>query len=538
VQIDDVAGATLRLDSNETIGVLSGGGATGGVLNLQANTLTVGSGTFSGAINGTGGGLTKTGTGTLLLDGGVANGFTGVTTVSAGNLNLSRSTTNSTILGNVTIDGGTLNILSNEQIANTSIITQTSGAFRLNGRTETIGTYNKSGGTFSTGIGGKLFLLGNTWTENGGVSTIDAEGAINDANVNILNGGTIEVYGSNNASYSPGPFGTFGGELQVVTGGTGLNFGDGSNAVNLDSDATAADVGKLVLSSSITTTGTGSSLITSVGAGAVKGIVDLNAGTRTIDTGANNNLTVSAVITNGGITKSTGTGSLILTEANTYDLGTTVNTGTLLVNNTTGSGTGTGNVTIDAGATLGGSGIIAPTVNNASVSVQGLLNVGNAGTGEDLVIDMSGATGTLVIDLTGGVTLDYFSGQGTGVLNTGLSFNDQLGIVGGGATLNLGGDLTFNNFNGLAANTFTAGSSWKLFAWSGVTTSGAFSNITGTIGNFTGFTDLSGELLGWDFTNLYTTGIVSIVAIPEPSRAMLLLLGLLSLGFRRRRNRF
>jgi len=102
----------------------------------------------------------------------------------------------------------------------------------------------------------------------------------------------------------------------------------------------------------------------------------------------------------------------------------------------------------------------------------------------------------------------------------------------------LGGELTFNNFNGLAVNSFTAGSSWKLFAWSGLTTSGSFANITSTVGNFSGFTDLSAELLGWDFTDLYTSGTVSIVVIPEPSRAMLLLLGLLGLGFRRRRSGF
>ena len=287
-------------------------------------------------------------------------------------------------------------------------------------------------------------------------------------------------------------------------------------------------------------TGTGTSTGSIIGAGQF----NLNGSTRTFnigDAGSAVDMNIGVVISKStgtaGILK-TGAGTLQLTNANTFNGGMTVSNGTLLVNNTSGSATGTGSVTVNTGATLGGSGIIAPTVTNASVSVQGLLNVGNAGdsTGAGLGIDMSGATGTLVVDLTGGVHLDYFSGQNTGVLNPGLSFNDQLAIVGGGATLNLGGDLTFNNFNGLAANTFTVGSSWKLFAWSGLTTTGSFSNITGTIGNFSGFTDLSAELLGWDFSRLYDFGEVSIVLIPEPSRAMLLLLGLLGLGFRRRRS--
>jgi autotransporter-associated beta strand protein len=504
---------------------------TGGTLTL--------SGVISGAVAG---GVSKVGLGTVVLAGTAANTYTGVTGVTNGELQLNKTAGVNAIAGAINVSGGTLRWLANNQVADTASITQSAGAVNLNGRTETLTSYTKTGGTFRTGIGGKLTLTGTTFTFNGtGDNIIDAEASIEDAHLVVTNGATVQVFGANNSSYDPGPYGTSGGTLQLNAAGAGLEFTAGTNAINLDSDTSTTNVGKLLLKGNVSTSGTGAATIASVGAGAVSGLVDLDAGTRTFTIGGTNPLTVNAPITNGGLTKA-GAGAMTLANAagNTYDLGTTVSAGTLLVNNATGSGTGTGSVTVNTGATLGGSGIIAPTVNNASVSVQGLLNVGNAGdtTGADLVIDMSGATGTLVVDLTGGVTLDYFSGQGSGVLNTGLSFNDQLGIVGGGATLNLGGDLTFNNFNGLATNTFTAGSSWKLFAWSGVTTTGSFSNITGTIGNFSGFTDLSTELLGWDFSRLYDFGEVSIVVIPEPSRAMLLLLGLLGLGFRRRRTGF
>ncbi len=89
VQMADVAGATLHLNANETIGSLAGGGTTGGNVDLDTFTLTTGDAgndTYSGGISGTGA-FTKEGAGTLTLDG--ANTYTGDTTVSAGTLELS-----------------------------------------------------------------------------------------------------------------------------------------------------------------------------------------------------------------------------------------------------------------------------------------------------------------------------------------------------------------------------------------------------------------------------------------------------------------
>ncbi len=87
VSLADAAGATFKLNASETIGSLAGGGATGGSVDLQANTLTVGDGTitsFAGIITGTGGSLAKQGAGTLTLSG--ANAYTGGTSVNAGTL--------------------------------------------------------------------------------------------------------------------------------------------------------------------------------------------------------------------------------------------------------------------------------------------------------------------------------------------------------------------------------------------------------------------------------------------------------------------
>jgi hypothetical protein len=62
----------LLLKANESIGALSGGGALGGNVNLQGNTLTVGDqrdSTFAGVLSGSGGKLVKQGAGQLTLSG-------------------------------------------------------------------------------------------------------------------------------------------------------------------------------------------------------------------------------------------------------------------------------------------------------------------------------------------------------------------------------------------------------------------------------------------------------------------------------------
>ena len=112
------SGATLDLNSfNQTIGSLAGAGS----VTLGSATLTTGndntSTTFSGVISGTGG-LTKVGIGALVLSGN--NTYSGPTTLNTGTLTVNGSIANSAItvnagtlagsgtLGNTTINGGTL----------------------------------------------------------------------------------------------------------------------------------------------------------------------------------------------------------------------------------------------------------------------------------------------------------------------------------------------------------------------------------------------------------------------------------------------
>jgi autotransporter-associated beta strand protein len=111
-QIADTAAVTVNtsgfFDLNghvETIGALAGAGTvdlsggTGSTLTVGANNTST---TFSGVISGTGGALTKTGSGTLTLAGN--NTHTGPTTVQAGTLWIDGAQPNSP----VTLSGGTL----------------------------------------------------------------------------------------------------------------------------------------------------------------------------------------------------------------------------------------------------------------------------------------------------------------------------------------------------------------------------------------------------------------------------------------------
>ncbi len=99
----------MDLTANETIGNLSAGGAAGGNVTLNGNTLTVNQAaatTYLGIVSGAGG-ITKLGAGTLTLSG--ANTYTGTTAVNAGTLALGASNVLADT-SSVVVNGGTLSM--------------------------------------------------------------------------------------------------------------------------------------------------------------------------------------------------------------------------------------------------------------------------------------------------------------------------------------------------------------------------------------------------------------------------------------------
>jgi autotransporter-associated beta strand protein len=115
--------------------------------------------------------VTKSGAGNLTLAGGFSNTYTGKTYVNAGTLLLQKTGTNlaQAVPGNAEINGGTLRLGANNQIADSSIITLNAGTFTLGGFSEAIANVINNGGLFQSGSGVLTLTEGNF---NGGTNVI------------------------------------------------------------------------------------------------------------------------------------------------------------------------------------------------------------------------------------------------------------------------------------------------------------------------------------------------------------------------------
>jgi len=398
-----INGGTLDMNAhNETIGSL--GGSAGTITNSAAATtsiLTVGgngtTATFSGIIeNGSGiVGFTKAGGDTFTLGGTATNTYTGLTTVSAGELDLNKTAGINAIGGNLLISGtGTVKLLAADQIANTAAINMTGGTLSLNGMNETVDTFSNSGGIFTTGAG-HLTGLGATVTWSGGTNTVNNGGLVADSHI-VITSGTNIVEG-----------GAAGGVLALNSGGTGLEMTGATLTLNSD----AATAGKLLLQGNVTTYASAVSSNISNGLGlANSGTIDLDNGTRTFtvaDGAAANDLVIGAVITNGAVTKA-GPGVLTFNGANTYSGITTINAGTLRAGNGNALGTGAGgvinNATLDIGAnTLNIGGVYNQAYHSTlKLTINSLSTWGKIVSSADAVVS---ALSTVNVTIAAGLTI-------------------------------------------------------------------------------------------------------------------------------------
>ncbi|MFA5262762.1 MAG: autotransporter-associated beta strand repeat-containing protein [Opitutaceae bacterium] len=224
-------GGTFNLGGyTETIGSLSG---SGGSFTLGAGALTTGgdnsSTTYSGVISGTGGSLTKTGTGTFTLSG--ANTYSGTTTINQGTLKLGASNVLSDSTAVSIVSGATFDV--NNQTETIARLSSTGGTLSIGTGTLTTGdstaaSFNGSitgtGTLISQGTGGLTFTsninFGGTLVVSSG-NTVEFDSGATIANL-TLSGGTLKLYGNNTYNFTN----------LTITGTSTIDFGTGS--VTLD----------------------------------------------------------------------------------------------------------------------------------------------------------------------------------------------------------------------------------------------------------------------------------------------------------------
>ncbi|WP_162375579.1 autotransporter domain-containing protein [Ancylobacter sp. TS-1] len=188
------SGATLTVNAEETIGSLAGAGS---VMLAASSGLTAGgddsSTTFSGTIAGAGG-LTKTGDGLLILTG--TNTFTGVTTISAGTLQIG--------------DGGTTGSLAGDVVNNASLVFDRSDTYAFTDAITGSGAVTFTGGgtvLFSASYTGAVTVDDSTVQLASGSSNLSAF-TLNDGGVlggtAAIGGLTVNAGGLVGPGYSPG----------------------------------------------------------------------------------------------------------------------------------------------------------------------------------------------------------------------------------------------------------------------------------------------------------------------------------------------
>ena len=444
-----LSGARLTMDNSAfaaggatDVSLKSLSGDSGGSVVLGSQTLTLGTnngtgGVFAGTISGAGQ-LTKTGSGTQTLSGGTPNTYTGVTTINDGTLVLQKTAGVNAIAGNITIGNASgtdvLRLAASDQIADTSVISFTSGGAGNSAKLELNGYLETVAGIQTTSANQAAVIQN---TESGGPA-----GSNNPAILTVNNSADYAYDGL----IRNGGGGSLG--LTKLGGGT-LTLRDGfaSNQTNYTGAATVT-AGKLVIdnlsafASPITVNSTAADGLT------------LNQGTNSLNLG----VTISG---SGNVTK-TGAGTLTLSNtANTYSGVTTFAGGIVNVASVAnyGANSSLGNRASDSspgnvgllfrGGTLQYTGSTAQSTNRA-------VRISTTGGG---TIDASGSNPAATLSFTAASSPDFFENRGNRTLtltgsNAGANtFAMLIGQAGGQTTLSKTGPGTWYLTN--TGNTYT-----------------------------------------------------------------------------------
>jgi fibronectin-binding autotransporter adhesin len=486
VILGNIAGATLKLNNSETIGSLRGGGASGGAVNLQGNTLTVaetGSQSFGGVISGTGGALTKTGAGTLTLSG--ASTYDGATSVNAGRLNLTGSLTSA------------LSVASGASITGTG---STTGLLTMN-------------------AGSAIALAGGATTTSLTANGVNFAGATTFSFLSVPVAGVYDVItfgagpltnASNLTSTARGSFSTLSDKITFTSlgaqtrtwGGVAGNWAIGDTNLWVEGDQDFFEGDDVVFSEPAA-----ANAVTITGA--------VNPGSVTVNNTTNGYTFAGAGAINGvgGLTKN-GAGALTISSRQNYTGGTTINGGVVDLTTAGGElGVIRGTVTVNAGGTLRlstGDATGWGTTDNRVTALNlngGTLNVGvtNNQTLSNMAITMTGAT---INGLAAG-NLDLFN-NGTSITTLASETSSVINNVKVGLRQN---NTTFNVADGAAANDLAINS----VVWDGgaggnktLVKSGAGKMVLAGVNTYTGGTELIGGTLSVNAMSGIGTGYLAL----------------------------
>lgn len=554
--LDNTTGAPITLAAGNAI-LLNAGSLTfngsndlsfgSGVLMISGanRTVTTSAGTLTvGSVNANAASrtLTKSGAGTLVISGAAGADFQGGVTVSAGRLRLEHATAAGTGAITLSNTSAELEIGGSFAVANSLVI----GAAGL---TKTLSL----GHGFSAIYAGSLTIQethpGDFRVVVGAGDTLTLSGNISGVGQLVLqrrgagDGGTVVLSGSN--THQGGTqvseemmlrllsANALGAGSTVNLDGTGARLELG-NGVNMDS-STPLIVGSFggpkVLAMA---PGTGSAVF-----GGDVSITDETVGDFSVFVSSGQALTLSGVISDtdsGGLAKQ-GEGLLLLAASNTYTGPTVVSSGALQVGSQGTGTTGTGDVLLQGGR-LQGTGVILASTFVAAPGTS--VHVGDSAAASDI--------GTLLFSpVLGSGSWDFQAGSSVFLgLAPGLPANaDTMRFSGTGASvLNLLGELTV----GPAAITPAGPETFQLLDWSGLAVqpvfaarfqSGSYGGLLAGNGDDNlGFNlpDVSGSGYLWDIHSFAVNGSIALVAVPEPSRIMMIMTALACLRLRRCRS--
>jgi autotransporter-associated beta strand protein len=260
------------------------------------------------------------------------------------------------------------------------------------------------------------------------------------------------------------------------------------------------------------------------------------------------------------------TGSTILgSNSNAYTGTTTVSGGSLQVGSSGTGKTGTGAVSVQNGSTILGTGVVQGTTftaqNGSKIYGGDSTAASSHGTLTFTPVSASASThslqGSIILGISGATATNAtFDGHaiGSGDYNalvdavTGVGSHDRLVFnnptSGSGYTLDF---LTTTGKLEVVGSSFTPqkGQIFNLLDWGNLVTTNNFTGFTFNSGYLTGNGDEGTDLdlpnldsgvsgLYWDVSRFTASG--NIVVVPEPSRVLLLLTGLVAMVPRRRRS--